>query len=193
MLEWWGNSSITMKRVPLLSRMFHVLFSLGCWLIFLIANHYRVGHYIERSGAVQDDLIDGLGGTKLRVAYPEMRCFNKDEASLTWQGVRNVFGVTKRGFLTCLVISSACIRCGDIEELIVHTSFHYPVVRPVCKLFWKLHDLRTECKIFVVEASSVCSNVVPSKDCISLHKWVTWVGRCDKWNSSKVNLSHLRH
>ena len=60
-----------------------------------------------------------------------------------------------------LDISSECCWHGFLEESIDHAFFHCPVMRPLCKLlegfiFRILHG-----KFFVLEASSVCSNVVP--------------------------------
>ena len=90
-----------------------------------------------------------------------MRCLNNDEASLTWLVIRNVLWVGKKLFLAQQVISPECSRCGAWEESIDHAFFHCPVVRPLCKLLEGYMVRILNGKFFVLEASSVCSNVVP--------------------------------
>ena len=90
-----------------------------------------------------------------------MRCLNNDEASLSWLVIRNVLWVGKKLFAAQQAISPKCGRCGDLEETIGHAFFHYPVVRPLCKLLEGYMVRILNGKFFVLEASSVCSNVVP--------------------------------
>ena len=104
--------------------------------------------------------------TEAEVAYcglgpPRMRCLNNDEASLTWLVIRNALWVGKKLFAAQQAISPECGRCGDLEETISHAFFHCPVVRPLCKLLEGYMVRILNGKFFVLEASSVCSNVVP--------------------------------
>ena len=92
---------------------------------------------------------------------PRMRCLNNDEASLTWLVIRNALWVDKKLFSAQQAISPECGRCGDLEETIGHVFFHCPVVRPLCKLLEGYMVRILNGKFFVLEASSVCSNVVP--------------------------------
>ncbi len=75
------------------------------------------------------------------------------------------FGMPSGSARNCLqrnkVISPECGRCGDLEETISHTFFHCPVVQPLCKLLEGYMVRILNGKFFVLEASSVCSNVVP--------------------------------
>ena len=117
-------------------------------------------------GAASDGLIGELGVTEAegRLLWPwapRMRCLNNDEASLTWLVIRNALWVGKKLFAAQQVISPECGRCGDLEETISHTFFHCPVVRPLCKLLEGYMVRILNGKFFVLEASSVCSNVVP--------------------------------
>ena len=117
-------------------------------------------------GAASNGLIGELGVTEAegRLLWPwapRMRCLNNDEASLTWLVIRNALWVGKKLFAAQQVISPECGRCGDLEETISHTFFHCPVVRPLCKLLEGYMVRILNGKFFVLEASSVCSNVVP--------------------------------
>ena len=117
-------------------------------------------------GAASDGLIGELGVTEAegRLLWPwapRMRCLNNDEASLTWLVIRNALWVGKKLFAAQQVISPECGRCGDLEETIGHAFFHCPVVRPLCKLLEGYMVRILNGKFFVLEASSVCSNVVP--------------------------------
>ena len=117
-------------------------------------------------GAASDGLIGKLGVTEAegRLLWPwapRMRCLNNDEASLTWLVIRNALWVGKKLFAAQQVISPECGRCGDLEETISHAFFHCPVVRPLCKLLEGYMVRILDGKFFVLEASSVCSNVVP--------------------------------
>ena len=89
-----------------------------------------------------------------------MRCLNNDEASLTWLVIRNALWVGKKLFSVQQAILPECGRCGDLEETIGHAFFHCPVVRPLCKLLEGYMVRILNGKFFVLEASSVCSNVV---------------------------------
>ena len=92
---------------------------------------------------------------------PRMRCLNKDEASLTWLVIRNALWVSKKLFSAQQAISPECDWCGDLEESIGHAFFHCPVVQPLYKLLEGYMVRILNGKFFVLEASSVCSNVVP--------------------------------
>ena len=110
------------------------------------------------SGAVSDGLIGELGVTEAECCLlwpwaPRMRCLNNDEASLTWLVIRNALWVGKKLFSAQQAISPKCGRCGDF--------FHCPVVRPLCKLLEGYMVRILNGKFFVLEASSVYSNVVP--------------------------------
>ena len=93
-------------------------------------------------------------GESLIVAY--------DESSITWLIIRKVLWVGKRLFSAWLSISPVCIRCGDMKESIEYAFFHCPVVRLLCKLLEGYMVRTLNGRFFVLEASSVCSNVVPS-------------------------------
>ena len=128
-------------------------------------------------GAASDGLIGELGvmemeGRLLWPWAPRMRCLNNDEASLTWLVIRNALWVSKKLFSAQQAISPECGRCGDLEEAIGHAFFHCPVVRPLCKLPEGYMVRILNGKFFVLESSSVCSNVVPKlnrqEHCVSL-------------------------
>ena len=116
-------------------------------------------------GAASNGLIGELGVTEAegRLLWPwapRMRCLNNDEASLTWLVIRKALWVGKKLFAAQQAISPECGRCGDLET-IGHAFFHCPVVRPLCKLLEGYMVRILNGKFFVLEASSVCSNVVP--------------------------------
>ena len=90
-----------------------------------------------------------------------MRCLNNGEASFTWLVIRNALCVGKKLFSARQAISPERGLCGDLEETIGHAFFHCPVVRPLCKLLEGYMVRILNGKFFVLEASSVCSNVVP--------------------------------
>ena len=94
-----------------------------------------------------------------RVASPGIKCLNNDEASLTWLVIQNALWVGKK-FSAHLAISPECGRCGALEESINHAFFHCPVVQSLCKLLEGFMVRIPNGKFFVLEASSVCSNVV---------------------------------
>ena len=117
-------------------------------------------------GTANDGLIGELGVTEAegRLLWPwvpRMRCLNNDEASLTWLVIRNALWVGKNLFAAQQAISPECGWCGDLEETIGHAFFHCPVVRPLCKLLEGYMVCILNGNFFVLEASSVCSNVVP--------------------------------
>ena len=117
-------------------------------------------------GAAKDGLSGELGVTEAedRLLWPWapiMRCLNNDEASLIWLVIRNALWVGKKLFSAQQVISPKCGRCGDLEETIDHAFFHCPVVQPLCKVLDGYMVCILNGKFFVLEASSVCSNVVP--------------------------------
>ena len=117
-------------------------------------------------GAASDGLIGELSVTEVEGHLlwpwaPRMRCLNNDEASLTWLVIRNALWVGKKLFSAQQAISPECGRCGYLEETIGHAFFHCPVVRPLCKLLEGYMVRILNGKFFVLEASSVCSNVVP--------------------------------
>ena len=60
-----------------------------------------------------------------------------------------------------LSISPECARYGALEESTEHAFFHCPVVGPLCKFLDGFMVRILGEKFFVLEASSVCSNVVP--------------------------------
>ena len=116
-------------------------------------------------GAASDGLIGELGVTEVegRLLWswaPRMRCLNNDEASLTWLVIWNALWVGKKLFSAQQAILPECGRCGDLEETIGHAFFHCPVVRPLCKLLEGYMVRILNGKFLVLEASSVCSNVV---------------------------------
>ena len=118
------------------------------------------------SGGASDGLIGELGVTEVdgRLLWPwatGKTCLNNYEASLTWLITRNALWVGKKSFSAQQAISPECGRCGDLEESIDHAFFHCPVVRPLCKLLEGYMVRMLNGKFFVLEASSVCSNVVP--------------------------------
>ena len=120
-------------------------------------------------GAVRDDLLEELGVTKQegRLLWPwapGMRSLNNDEASLTWLVIRKALWVSKRLWTAGLVASQGCFRCGDLEETIAHVFFHCPEVKPMCNYLERLMVRMLHGKFFVLEAASVCSNVVPVLD-----------------------------
>ena len=103
---------------------------------------------------------------------PRMRCLNNDEASVTWLVIRDALWVGKKLFSVQLAISLECSWCSALEETIVHAFFHCPVVQLLCKLLEGFMVYILNGKFFVLEASSVCSNVVPKlnrqEHCVSL-------------------------
>ena len=120
-------------------------------------------------GGVRDGLIEELGvtneeGRLLWPWAPRMRCLNNDEASLTWLVIRNALWVSKRLFTADLANSRGCVRCGGGIESMAHAFFHCPAVQPLCKLLEGFMVRMLRGGFFVLEASSVCSNVVPSLD-----------------------------
>ena len=91
---------------------------------------------------------------------PGMRCLNNEEASLTWLVIRNALWVGKKLFSAQQAISPECGRCSDLEESIDHAFFQCPVVRPLCKLLEGYMVRILNGKFFVLEDSSVFSNMV---------------------------------
>ena len=87
-----------------------------------------------------------------------MKCLNNDEASLTWLVIRGTLWVDKRLFTVRLTVLPECIRCGDMEESISHAFFFTTRSCVLCtrSLVRMLNE-----KFFALEASSVCSNVMP--------------------------------
>ena len=69
-------------------------------------------------------------------------------------------------------ISPECGRCGDLEDSIDNAFFHCPIVRPLYKVLEGCMVRILSGKFFVLETSSVCSNVVPKlnrqEHCVSL-------------------------
>ena len=104
--------------------------------------------------------MTGVEGCLLWPWAPGMKCLNNDKASLTWLVIRNALWVGKKLFSAQQAILPECGRCGDLEESIDHVIFHCPVVRPLCKLLEGYMVRILKGKFFVLEASSVCSNVV---------------------------------
>ena len=140
------------------------------------------------SRAACDILIGELGVTEAegRLLWPwapRMRCLNNDEASLTWLVIRNALWIGKKLFAAQQAISPECGRCGDLEETIGHAFFHCPVVRPLCKLLEGYMVRILNGKFFVLEASSVCSNVVPK-----LNRQGHYVFLCLLWTTRKKEL-----
>ena len=90
-----------------------------------------------------------------------MRCLNNDEASLTWLVIRNALWVGKKLFSAQQAISPECGRCSDLEKSMDHAFFHCLVMQPLCKLLEGYMVRILNGKFFILEASSVCSNVVP--------------------------------
>ena len=91
-----------------------------------------------------------------------IRCLNNNKASLTWRLIRSSLWVGKKLFSACLSISSECIRCGDREESISHAFFHSPVVPALSKFLEGYTVREMKGKFFILEASSVYSNVILS-------------------------------
>ena len=124
---------------------------------------YRV---LVRVG-VQDVQIEGLGLSRgerrlLWPWVPRMRCLNNNEATLTWLVIRGALWVSKRSCAAGLVASSECVRCGDSEESIEHAFVHCSAAQPLCKLIEGYMVRALHGQYFVLDASAVCSNVVPS-------------------------------
>ena len=163
-------------------------------------------------GGASNDLIGELGMTVVEGCLlwpwaPRMRCLNNDEASLTWLVIWNALWVGKKLFSVQLVILPECSRCGALEESIDHTFFHCPVVWPLCKLLegYMVHILNR--KFFVLEASSMCSNIVPKLNkqehyvflCfLSIMRVMTWTTRKkelyeDESFSSQTLLAFYKH
>lgn len=118
-------------------------------------------------GIAKDKLPGKLGLTNKEFRSvspwaPGLKCLNNDEASLTWLVLRGALWVGKKLCAAGLAISSECVRCGDWEESIEHAFFHCDVVQPLCRLIEGYMVRVLDGKFFVLEASSVCSNVVPS-------------------------------
>ena len=115
---------------------------------------------------------------------------NNDEASLTWLVIRDALWVGKKLFAAQQVISPECGRCGDLEETISHTFFHCPVVRPLCKLLEGYMVCILNGKFFVLEASSVCSNVVPKLNRLEHSVFLCLLGvmRVVIWTTRKKEL-----
>ena len=143
-------------------------------------------------GAASDGLIGELGvmeaeGRLLWPWAPRMRCLNNDEASLTWLVIRNALWVGKKLLAAQQAISP---ECGDLEETIGHAFFQCPVVRPLCKLLegYMVHILNG--KFFVLEASSVCSNVVPKLNRQEYYLFLCLLGvmRVVIWTTRKKEL-----
>ena len=115
--------------------------------------------------ATSDGLISELSGMDVegRLLWPwapGMRCFNNDEASDTWLVIWNALCIGKKLFSAQQAILSECSGCGDLEESIDHAFFHCLIVQPVCKLLKGYMVRILNGKFFILEASSVCSNVV---------------------------------
>ena len=89
-----------------------------------------------------------------------MRCLNNEEASFTWLVILNALWVSKRLFAGQLAISPECARCGAFEESIEHAFFYCLLVQPLCKLLEGFMVCIWGGKFFVLEPSSVYSNVV---------------------------------
>ena len=120
-------------------------------------------------GAVHDDLAEGLGLTKgeARSVWPwptGMKPLNNNEASLSWRIIRNALWVGKKLFAAGLVISPECVRCGDMEESLEHAFVHCSIVRPVCQLVEGFMVRVLNVPFFALDASVMCSNVVPFQD-----------------------------
>ena len=116
-------------------------------------------------GCASDGLIGELSVTEAegRLLWPwapRMRCLNNDKASLTWLVIQNALWVVKKLFSARQAILPECGLCGDLEETMSDAFFHCPVVRPLCKLLEGYMVRILNGKFFVLEASSVCSNVV---------------------------------
>ena len=105
---------------------------------------------------------DEEGGHLLWPWPPRMRCLNNDEASLTKLIMQITHCVGKKLFAERLAILPECVRCGDMEESIKHAFFHYSVVRLLCKLLEGYMVCILNGRFFILEASSVCSNMVLS-------------------------------
>ncbi|CAE1276092.1 unnamed protein product [Acanthosepion pharaonis] len=60
-----------------------------------------------------------------------------------------------------LAKSPNCVRCSGEVETIGHAFFHCSVVVPLCKFVEDIMVRMLRGKFFVLEASSVCSNIVP--------------------------------
>ena len=117
-------------------------------------------------GRVHDDLIDDLGLSKREARSiwpwtPGLKCLNNTEASLTWLVIRGALWIGKRLCGAGLVKSPNCVRCGEEVETIGHAFFHCKIVVPLCKFVEDLMVRMLRGKFFVLEASSVCSNVAP--------------------------------
>ena len=110
---------------------------------------------------------------------PRLRYLNNNKASLTWLVIWNAFWVSKKLFTACLVVLPECIQCGDMEGSILYTYFHCLVVQPLCKFLEGYMVCILNGKFFVLEASSVCSNMVPSQNrsehyvflCLNISTW----------------------
>ena len=91
-----------------------------------------------------------------------MRDLDNDGESLNWLLIRSTLRVRKKLFSAPLAISCECIRCDDIDESIALSFFYWPIIW----LLWKLlegYRVRVLIrKFFILETSSVCSNIVPS-------------------------------
>ena len=115
--------------------------------------------------AASDGLIGELGVTETegRLLWPwapRMRCLNNDEASLTWLVIRNALWVGKKLFSAQQASAASAAGAVIWRRLLITPSFS-PVVRPLCKLLEGYMVRILNGKVFVLEASSVCSNVVP--------------------------------
>ena len=115
-------------------------------------------------GTVRNDLIDEVGETKSHLLLtwaPGMRYLNYDVVSLTWLVVQNALWVCKRLFSAHQAVLPEWIRFSDMEISIWNAFFHGYMVSVLNR------------KFFFLEASSVCSNIVPSlnrsKYCFSVY------------------------
>ena len=135
-----------------------------------------------------------------------MRFLNNDKAFLTWLVIQNALWFGKRLFTAQLAISPECGRCIALEETIDHAFFHCPVVQALCKLLEGFMLRILNGKFFVLEASSVCSNVIPKLNrpahymflcLLGILRVVLWTTRkkelYDKSFSSQTLVSFYKH
>ena len=117
-------------------------------------------------GAAKDEINEELGLTKSETRslwpwVPGMKCLTNDEASLTWLTIRDRLWVGKRLIEAKMVATPECKRCGEMEETVEHAFFHCSAARPLCKLIEDYMVRIRHPRFFALEASAVCSNVMP--------------------------------
>lgn len=125
----------------------------GIFIVLDIAS-YPFGYRMIVRLAVKDDLLVNLGFTNQEVCTVSpwvlgLKCLNNVEVSFTWLVLKGGFWVSKKHYTVRQAILPKCMCCNFFCVPIVWADWSQMV-----------HVL--DGKFFVIEASSVCANVVLS-------------------------------